>query len=132
MDKGKVRFIQINHEVTLSLTANVGTLVIQPHKLDEVKSALVSLGDIAMTSTEVSGFGRQKGHLELYRGTEYVIDFVRKIKLEIVCRDDQYDSIIHVISETARSGKIGDGKIFIQNISNAYRIRTAETGDRAL
>lgn len=80
--------------------------IIQPHKLDEVKSALVSLGDIAMTSTEVSGFGRQKGHLEIYRGTEYVIDFVRKIKLEIVCRDDQYDSIIHVISETARSGKL--------------------------
>ena len=106
--------------------------IIQPHKLDEVKSALVSLGDTAMTSTEVSGFGRQKGHLEIYRGTEYVIDFVRKIKLEIVCRDDQYDSIIHVISETAKSGKIGDGKIFIQNVSNAYRIRTAETGDLAL
>jgi nitrogen regulatory protein PII len=80
--------------------------IIQPHKLDEVKSALVNLGDIAMTSTEVSGFGRQKGHLEIYRGTEYVIDFVRKIKLEIVCRDDQYDSIIHVISETAISGKL--------------------------
>ncbi len=94
--------------------------IIQPHKLDEVKSALVNLGNFAITSTEVSGFGRQKGHLEIYRGIEYVIDFVHKIKLEIVCRDDEYDSVINIISKTARTGKIGDGKIFIQNISNAY------------
>jgi nitrogen regulatory protein PII len=108
------------------------TAIIQPHKLDEVKSALVSLGNFAMTSTEVSGFGRQKGHLEIYRGTEYVIDFVHKIKLEIICRDDEYDSIINIISKTARSGKIGDGKIFIQKVSNAYRIRTGESGNLAL
>ena len=106
--------------------------IIQPHKLDEVKSALVNLGNFAITSTEVSGFGRQKGHLELYRGTEYVLDFVHKIKLEIVCRDDEYDSVINIISKTARTGKIGDGKIFIQNISNAYRIRTGESGNLAL
>ena len=106
--------------------------IIQPHKLDEVKSALVNLGNFAITSTEVSGFGRQKGHLEIYRGTEYVIDFVHKIKLEIVCRDDEYDSVINIISKTARTGKIGDGKIFIKNISNAYRIRTGESGNLAL
>lgn len=106
--------------------------IIQPHKLDEVKIALLGLGDIAMTSTEVSGFGRQKGHLEIYRGIEYVIDFVHQIKLEIVCRDDEYDSVINIISKTARTGKIGDGKIFIQNIANAYRIRTGESGNLAL
>ena len=106
--------------------------IIQPHKLDEVKSALVNLGNFAITSTEVSGFGRQKGHLEIYRGIEYVIDFVHKIKLEIVCRDDEYDSVINIISKTVRTGKIGDGKIFIQNISNAYRTRTGESGNLAL
>mgnify|MGYP000010385481 FL=1 len=106
--------------------------IIQPHKLDEVKSALVNLGNFAITSTEVSGFGRQRGHLEIYRGIEYVIDFVHKIKLEIVCKDDEYDSVINIISKTARTGKIGDGKIFIQNISNAYRIRTGESGNLAL
>ncbi|MEY2790744.1 MAG: hypothetical protein RL295_908 [Pseudomonadota bacterium] len=106
--------------------------IVQPHKLDEVKSALISLGNIAITSTEVSGFGRQKGHLEIYRGTEYVIDFVQKIKLEIVCSDDHYETIIQAISKTARSGKIGDGKIFVQNVTNAYRIRTGESGYSAL
>lgn len=108
------------------------TAIIQPHKLEEVKAALVDLGEIAMTATEVSGFGRQKGHLEIYRGTEYVIDFVQKVRLEIVSSNEQFDSIIEVISNTAKSGKIGDGKIFIQNVSNAYRIRTGETGDLAL
>ena len=106
--------------------------IIKPFKLDEVKDALNEIGIQGMTVTEVKGFGRQKGHVELYRGAEYEISFVPKVKVEIVVSDALADKAIAVIVEKAKTGRIGDGKIFIYPITQALRIRTAEEGDAAL
>ena len=106
--------------------------IIKPFKLDEVKDALQEIGIVGMTVTEVKGFGRQKGHTELYRGAEYTVDFLPKLKLELVVSDDQVEDIINVIKTGAGTGKIGDGKIFVSAIEQAIRIRTGETGDAAL
>ena len=106
--------------------------IIQPFKLDDVREALTDIGITGMTVTEVKGFGRQKGHTEVYRGAEYAVDFLPKIKMELVLRDDQVDQAVDVIIETARSGKIGDGKIFIFPVEEAIRIRTGERSDSAV
>jgi nitrogen regulatory protein P-II 2 len=106
--------------------------VIKPSKLDEVREALTNLGVEGMMVSEVKGFGRQKGHREIYRGAEYTINFVPKIKLEIVVNDDIADSAIRAVQETANAGQIGDGKIFVMEVSQAIRIRTGETGSEAL
>ncbi len=106
--------------------------MIKPFKLDEVKEALVELGIQGMTVTEVKGFGRQKGHKETYRGAEYQIDFVPKVKIELVIPDDMEQRVIETIVRAARSGSIGDGKIFVSELKTALRIRTGEIGDGAL
>lgn len=106
--------------------------VIKPFKLDELKDALNNMGIQGMTITEVKGFGRQKGHTELYRGTEYVVDFIPKIKIEVVVPDSIADEVIGVIEKTARTGKIGDGKIFVINVDDAVRIRTGQRGEGAI
>ena len=106
--------------------------IIKPFKLDDVKQAMSDLGVHGLTVTEAKGFGRQKGHTELYRGAEYVVDFLPKLKLEIAVADDQADAVVDTIAKTANSGKIGDGKIFVLDLARAVRIRTGETGDDAL
>ena len=106
--------------------------IIKPFKLDEVKDALSEIGLAGMTVTEVKGFGRQKGHTELYRGAEYVVDFLPKVKIEVATTDDQVDQVIEAISKAANTGKIGDGKIFVVNLEQAIRIRTGESGNEAL
>ena len=106
--------------------------VIKPFKLDEVREALSAIGVQGITATEVKGFGRQKGHTELYRGAEYVVDFLPKIKLEIAVNDDLADKTIETILTTATTGKIGDGKIFILELQDAIRVRTGEKGNEAL
>ncbi len=106
--------------------------VIKPFKLDEVREALSSLGVQGITVTEVKGFGRQKGHTELYRGAEYVVDFLPKVKLETAVSDDLVERVIEVIEGVARTGKIGDGKIFVTALEQVVRIRTGETGQAAL
>lgn len=106
--------------------------IIKPFKLEEVKEALSELGIEGMTVTEVKGFGRQKGHTEIYRGSEYTVDFLPKIKLEIVLTDALVDSASSAIVKAAKTGKIGDGKIFISTVEEAIRIRTEETGDKAV
>lgn len=106
--------------------------VIKPFKLDEVKEALQEIGIQGMTVTEAKGFGRQKGHTELYRGAEYVVDFLPKIKIELILADEQLEGALEAIQTAAKTGKIGDGKIFVSDISHAVRIRTGETGDSAL
>jgi nitrogen regulatory protein P-II 1 len=106
--------------------------IIKPFKLDEVKSALTELGVHGMTVTEVKGFGRQKGHKEVYRGAEYVVEFVPKVKLEIVVPDNLAQRAVETIIRAAKTGTIGDGKIFINQVSEAIRIRTGETGEGAL
>jgi nitrogen regulatory protein P-II 2 len=106
--------------------------IIKPFKLDEVKDALVELGVQGMTVTEVKGFGRQKGHKETYRGTEYQIDFVPKIKLEVAIPDNLEQKVIETISRAAKTGSIGDGKIFVSDVGSVIRIRTGETGEGAL
>ena len=106
--------------------------IIKPFKLDDVREALTDIGITGMTVTEVKGFGRQKGHTEVCRGAEYAVDFLPKIKMELVLRDDQVDQAVDVIIETARSGKIGDGKIFIFPVEEAIRIRTGERSDSAV
>ncbi len=108
------------------------TAIIKPFKLDEVRDALSKLGVQGLTVTEVKGFGRQKGHTELYRGAEYIIDFLPKIKIEIALDDIQVDDVIEAISKTANTGKIGDGKIFVYDLEQVIRIRTGETGVEAL
>ena len=108
------------------------TAIIKPFKLDSVREALSEIGVQGITVTEVKGFGRQKGHTELYRGAEYVVDFLPKTKLEVAISDEQVDSVVESISKTAHSGKIGDGKIFVSNLEQVIRIRTAETGEDAL
>ena len=106
--------------------------IIKPFKLDEVKDALNEIGIEGITVSEVKGFGRQKGHTELYRGAEYVVDFIPKIKMEIAVRDDLVNSVVETILNTAKTGKIGDGKIFIIPLEEAVRIRTGEVGGEAV
>jgi nitrogen regulatory protein P-II 1 len=106
--------------------------IIKPFKLDEVKEALQDLGLQGMTVLEAKGFGRQKGHTELYRGAEYVVDFLPKLKLEVVVSDDQVDAAVEAITNAARTGRIGDGKIFVSDISHVVRIRTGESGPAAV
>ena len=106
--------------------------IIKPYKLDDVREALSDIGIQGITTTEVKGFGRQKGHTELYRGAEYVVDFLPKIKVEVAVKADQLDSVIESIVAAARTGRIGDGKIFVQELEQTLRIRTGETGPEAL
>jgi len=108
------------------------TAIIKPFKTDDVRDALSQIGVQGITLTEVKGFGRQKGHTELYRGAEYVVDFLPKTKIEIAIKDDILDQVIEAISKAANTGKIGDGKIFVTNLEQIIRIRTGETGDDAL
>ncbi len=108
------------------------TAIIKPFKLDEVRESLSAIGIQGVTVTEVKGFGRQKGHTELYRGAEYVVDFLPKIKLEIGIAETQVDQVLDAIQESAATGKIGDGKIFVTDLENSIRIRTGETGTDAL
>ncbi|WP_300378988.1 P-II family nitrogen regulator [Henriciella sp.] len=106
--------------------------IIKPFKLDDVKEALHDVGMQGMTVTEAKGFGRQRGHTELYRGAEYVVDFLPKLKVELVIADDGVSGVIDAISKAAHTGKIGDGKIFVSDVTEAVRIRTGETGEGAL
>jgi nitrogen regulatory protein PII len=106
--------------------------IIKPFKLDDVKEAVSSLGVEGMTVSEVKGFGRQKGHTEIYRGSEYTVDFLPKIKVEVVLPDALAAATVEAIVKAARTGKIGDGKVFVSSIENAVRIRTEETGDKAV
>ena len=108
------------------------TAVIKPFKLDAVREALSEIGVQGITVTEVKGFGRQKGHTELYRGAEYVVDFLPKTKLEVAVSDDQLEAVVDAVSKASHSGKIGDGKIFVCNLEQVIRIRTGETGEDAL
>ena len=108
------------------------TAIIKPFKLDDVREALAEVGVQGVTVTEVKGFGRQKGHTELYRGAEYVVDFLPKVKIEVAIADDLVDQVIESISKAANTGKIGDGKIFVLNLEQAVRIRTGETGTDAV
>ena len=106
--------------------------IIKPFKLEEVKEALAELGIEGMTVTEVKGFGRQKGHTEIYRGSEYTVDFLPKIKIEVVLADGRVNAAVEAIIKAAKTGKIGDGKVFVSGIENAIRIRTEETGEQAV
>ena len=108
------------------------TAIIKPFKLDDVREALSEIGVQGITVTEVKGFGRQKGHTELYRGAEYVVDFLPKVKVEIAIADDRVESVIEAITKAANTGKIGDGKIFVSPLEQVVRIRTGETGNEAL
>ncbi len=108
------------------------TAIIKPFKMDDVREALSEIGVAGVTATEVKGFGRQKGHTELYRGTEYVDDFLPKVKLEIAVADDVVDKAVETIVNAANTGKIGDGKIFVSNLEQVIRIRTGETGEDAI
>ncbi|MGZ4957005.1 MAG: P-II family nitrogen regulator [Methylobacter sp.] len=108
------------------------TAIIKPFKLDDVREALSEIGVAGVTATEVKGFGRQKGHTELYRGAEYVVDFLPKVKLEIAVSDDVVDKAVETIVNAANTGKIGDGKIFVSNLEQVIRIRTGETGEDAI
>ncbi len=107
-------------------------IITRPYKLDDVKEALTGMGIQGMTVSEVKGFGRQRGHKEVYRGAEYQVDFVSKVKIDIVIDDDVLDQVLEAVQEAAKTGKIGDGKIFISSIDNAIRIRTGESGGSAL
>lgn len=106
--------------------------IVKPFKLDDVREALSEIGVTGITVVEVKGFGRQKGHTELYRGAEYVVDFLPKIKVEVAIDDDKVDAVIEAISNAAKTGKIGDGKIFVYELAQAIRIRTGESGAEAL
>ena len=106
--------------------------IIKPFKLDEVKEALHEVGLQGMTVLEAKGFGRQRGHTELYRGAEYVVDFLPKLKVEVVVADSQLDAAVEAVSGAAQTGKIGDGKIFVSDVAEVVRIRTGETGDQAI
>lgn len=106
--------------------------IVKPFKLDDVKEKLTELGLKGMTVSEVRGFGRQKGHTEIYRGAEYVVDFLPKIKIEVVVTDDRVAEIVEAICEVARTGKIGDGKVFVSSVEECVRIRTGEWGEQAL
>jgi len=113
-------------------TMKLVSAIIKPFKLDDVREALSEIGVQGITVTEVKGFGRQKGHTELYRGAEYVVDFLPKVKLEIAIDDDLIDQVIEAITKAANTGKIGDGKIFVYDLGQVIRIRTGETGSDAL
>jgi nitrogen regulatory protein PII len=106
--------------------------IIKPFKLEDVKDALAEIGVTGMNVTEIKGFGRQKGHTEIYRGSEYTVDFLPKLKMEMVIKDELVPDAVAAIIKTAKTGKIGDGKVFVSNIEEAYRIRTDEKGDTAL
>ena len=108
------------------------TAIIKPFKLDDVRDALSDISVQGMTVTEVKGFGRQKGHTELYRGAEYVVDFLPKVKVEVAIEDDSLDNVIEAITNAANTGKVGDGKIFVAPLDNVIRIRTGETGGEAV
>jgi nitrogen regulatory protein P-II 2 len=108
------------------------TAVVKPFRLDDVRNALAEVGVQGMTVTEVKGFGRQRGHTELYRGAEYVVDFLPKVKVEVAVTDELVDRVIEAISAAAKTGKVGDGKIFVTELLQVYRIRTGETGDQAI
>ena len=108
------------------------TAIIKPFKLDDVRDAIAEIGIQGMTVTEVRGFGRQKGHTELYRGAEYVVDFLPKAKIEVAVSDDIVERVVEAIVDAAKTGKVGDGKIFVTTIDQVWRIRTGETGDSAL
>ena len=108
------------------------TAIIKPFKLDDVREALSEIGVQGITVTEVKGFGRQKGHTELYRGAEYVVDFLPKVKIEVACADELLEQVIESISQSANTGKIGDGKIFVSALEQVVRIRTGESGEDAL
>lgn len=108
------------------------TAIVKPFKLDDVREALSEIGVQGITVTEVKGFGRQKGHTELYRGAEYVVDFLPKVKIEVAIAEGQVDQVIEAISKAANTGKIGDGKIFVAALEQAIRIRTGETGEDAI
>ena len=108
------------------------TAIVKPFKLDEVREALSAIGVQGVTVTEVKGFGRQKGHTELYRGAEYVVDFLPKVKLEIIVADENVAKVVETIEKAAKTGRIGDGKIFVSNIEEVIRIRTGETGVDAI
>jgi nitrogen regulatory protein P-II 2 len=114
------------------MTMKMVTAIVKPFKLDEVREALGTLGVQGLTVTEVKGFGRQKGHTELYRGAEYVVDFLPKVKIEAAVDDAMVEPVIEAIESTARTGKIGDGKIFVSSLEQVLRIRTGETGKDAL
>jgi nitrogen regulatory protein P-II 2 len=108
------------------------TAVVKPFRLDDVRNALAEVGVQGMTVTEVKGFGRQRGHTELYRGAEYVVDFLPKVKVEVAVTDELVDRVIEAITASAKTGKVGDGKIFVTELVQVYRIRTGETGDQAI
>jgi nitrogen regulatory protein PII len=108
------------------------TAVVKPFRLDDVRNALAEVGVQGMTVTEVKGFGRQRGHTELYRGAEYVVDFLPKVKVEVAVTDDLVERVIEAIIAAAKTGKVGDGKIFVTELTQVYRIRTGETGDQAI
>ena len=108
------------------------TAIIKPFKVDDIRTALSEVGIQGITLTEVKGFGRQKGHTELYRGAEYVVDFLPKVKLEVAVSSDQLDQVLEAVINAARTGKIGDGKIFVSDLDNVIRIRTGETQEEAL
>ncbi len=108
------------------------TAIIKPFKLDDVREALSEIGVTGVTATEIKGYGRQKGHTELYRGAEYVVDFLPKVKLEIAVTEDVLEQAVDTIVKAAKTGKIGDGKIFVSNLEQVIRIRTGETGDHAI
>ena len=107
------------------------TAVVKPFRLDDVRNALAEVGVQGMTVTEVKGFGRQRGHTELYRGAEYVVDFLPKVKVEVAVTDELTERVVEAIIEAAKTGKVGDGKIFVTTLDQVYRIRTGETGDQA-
>jgi nitrogen regulatory protein P-II 2 len=108
------------------------TAVIKPFRLDDVRNALAEVGIQGMTVTEVKGFGRQRGHTELYRGAEYVVDFLPKVKVEVAVTDELAERVIEAVIDSAKTGKVGDGKIFVTDLEQVYRIRTGETGDQAV
>lgn len=121
-----------NRSKTRTTNVKQVTAIIKPFKLDEVREALAEVGVSGLTVTEVKGFGRQKGHTELYRGAEYVVDFLPKIRVEVVLPDDQVEAAIEAVVKAARTGKIGDGKIFVTPVEQAIRIRTGESDEEAL
>jgi nitrogen regulatory protein P-II 2 len=128
---GRRAFFNRNHPKEGN-TMKFVTAIIKPFKLDEVREALSAIGVQGITVTEVKGFGRQKGHTELYRGAEYVVDFLPKVKIEVAIKDELLDQAIEAIEKSANTGKIGDGKIFVSDLQQAIRIRTGETGADAL
>jgi nitrogen regulatory protein P-II 2 len=129
---GLLHLISISESEKSGANMKLIKAIIKPFKLDDVRESLSEIGVTGITVSEVKGFGRQKGHTELYRGAEYVVDFLPKVKIETVVEDDAVEKVIEAISKAASTGKIGDGKVFVLNVEQAVRIRTGETGDEAL